>query len=233
MLRGRADEEIAATSLAMLPHFVFGGTYNSFLNILNPGPSPVNLELSAHDDKGNSIGETVQLQLAPGESRRTAVAEFFRVVQILIYPPPLVSGYIRIREKSGGTFRIAGNIEITGQGPGGPQSLMLTNVSDTSARNWLLPFAASSGEYFTGYAIANPNELLTVQTDVVVEVVDSSGAVRGTTMISLSPRHRVTSLIPAGVPSGYVRITSNLPIHVLGSIGTHDERLLDQLPAIP
>jgi hypothetical protein len=96
----------------------------------------------------------------------------------------------------------------------------------------LLPFAASSNSYFTGYAIVNPNELLTVQTDVVIEVLDSAGLVRSRSTASLSPQNRITGMVPSGLSSGYLRVTANFPVHLLGSIGTLDGRLLDQIPAI-
>jgi len=233
ILRGRAVEEIKSTSLAIIPHFVFGGTYGSFINLVNPTSATVDLDLSAHDDRGNVIGEIIQVRLAPGESRRSSVGEFFRVVIIQIFPPPVITGYIRIRERQGGAFQIVGDVEIVGLWQGAFQSAMLYPLSDTASRNWLLPFVTGSSEYFTGYAVANPNELLTVQTDVTVEVVDSGGTVRSSTTTSLSPRHHFATLVPSGVVSGYLRITANMPIHVLGSIGTRDERSLEQLPAIP
>jgi hypothetical protein len=48
----------------------------------------------------------------------------------------------------------------------------------------------------------------------------------------LSPRHRIAALIPEGVTSGYIRITSNLPVFALGAIGTRDSRTLEEIPAI-
>jgi hypothetical protein len=108
---------------------------------------------------------------------------------------------------------------------------MLYSATDTSANSWILPFASSAGGYFTGYAIANPNEMLTVQTDVTVEFVSRSGAVIDRTTISLSPANRHVAMIAEG-RSGYVRITSNFPIQVVGAIGTKDGTTLDQVPGM-
>ena len=230
ILRGQPIAEIVSTTRAVIPHFVFGPTYGSTINLVNPTSAPVELEMSALDDRGNTI-DTVQFRLLAGEARRSSVGEFFKAI-IMIFPPPTISGYVRIRERNGGTFQIAGNVEIFGQQQGGPGAAMFYPLSDTPSPRWVLPFAASSGPYFTGYAIVNPNELLTVQTEVVVEVLDSTGLVRSRSTVSLSPQNRFTAMVPPGLDSGYVRITANLPVHLLGSIGTLDGRQLDQIPAI-
>jgi hypothetical protein len=78
----------------------------------------------------------------------------------------------------------------------------------------------------------NPNEMLTVQTDVLVEVVRPDGSVASETRVSLSPRQRYVALIPEGVGIGYVRLTSNLPVQVMGTIGSRDGAVLDQIPAV-
>jgi hypothetical protein len=230
VLRGQPVSEIVSTTRAVIPHFVFGPSFGSTINLVNPTSATVELEMSAHDDRGNTI-DTVPVRLLAGEARRSSVGEFFKAV-IMIFPPPTFSGYVTIREKNGGTFQVVGNVEIFGQQQGGPGSAVLYPLSSTPSASWLLPFAASSNSYFTGYAIVNPNELLTVQTDVVIEILDSAGLVRSRSTASLSPMNRITGMIPAGLSSGYVRVTANFPVHLLGSIGTLDGRQLDQIPAI-
>ena len=233
LIRGRAAEEIVGASVAMIPHFVFGGTYGSSINLINVGTNSVLLELSANDESGNRIGETVELTLHPGQGKRAAVGELFRVAIPAIFPPPVITGYIRIRERLGATFRLAGDIEISNLQGAGKQSSMLAAISDSVSGNWLVPFVSSESGYFTGYAIANPNELLTVQTDVTIQIVNPDGTIHSTTRVSLSPRSRTTAMIPPGIATGYLRITANMPIHVLGAIGTVDGRLLKAIPALP
>ena len=232
LLRGKYPEEIAATNLATIPHFVTGPAYVSFLNILNPGPTPLALELTALDDRGRRLVDAVQVTLAPGESRRESVLGFFRVPVIAIFPPPTITGYIRIRESQGRTFQILGDIEIVTMSGGGITAAMLYPITDTASTIWRTPFAVNAGGYFTGYAIANPNELLAVQTDIQVEVVSPDGAVVSRSVVQLSPLEKRAALIPTGVSNGYLRFISNFAIHVMGSIGTNDVRMLDQLPAI-
>src|SRR5439155_3851749 len=192
----------------------------SIVNLVNPAPTPVMLVLGAFDDRGNAIGQTIRLTLAPGEVRRSSVGELFRIVVLQISPQPLISGYIRIREAQGASFQVAGNVEIFAGNTGGKRSALLSPITASGATNWLIPFGASASPYYTGYAVVNANELLTVQTDVTVEVIGGDGAVLRRTTTSLSPRYRVTGILPLGIRSGYLRIRSNLPVYVMGSIGT-------------
>jgi hypothetical protein len=231
MLRGRPAEDLKLTSLAIIPHFVFGGAYGSFINLINPDTKTVTLDLSAHDNQGNVIGEVIRLVLAPGESRRSSVGEFFRVILPAIYPAPVITGYIRIREASFREFILAGDVDVFGVFQAARGSSMMSWIADAASTQWKVPFAASSGQYFTGYAVVAQNDLLTVQTDVTVDVAGPDGVVISRTTHSLSPRHRIAALITPGVSGGYIRITSNLPVFVLGTIGTRDLQTLEALPA--
>jgi hypothetical protein len=71
-----------------------------------------------------------------------------------------------------------------------------------------------------------------VQTDIQVEVINGDGAVVNQTTIQLSPLSRVAALVVPGVAGGYLRFTSNFPVHAMASIGTDDHEELDQIPAI-
>lgn len=232
LLRAKSAEELKSTTDAWIPHFAVGGTYGSILNVINPGATALNLELIAFDDRGVTLGEPARITLSPREVLRAPVDAFFRFVTPAIFPPLLISGSIRIRELGDRNFQIAGDVEIFDRGLGGRDSSMLYPISDTAATSWVLPFAASFNPYFTGYAIQNPNSLLTVQTDVTVEFIGSNGAVLDRKAIQLSPRTRAASLVTGPNASGYLRITSNFPVHVFGTIGTTNHRMLDQIPAL-
>jgi hypothetical protein len=151
---------------------------------------------------------------------------------IQIFPPPLVSGHIRIRQVDGQPFQIAGDIEISSVQLAAHGSAMMFPISDVAANRWTISFAVSSYGYFTGYAVAAANELLAVQTDVLVEVVTPDGLVAATNVISLGPRNRRAVTVPVGLQGGYLRFSANFPVHLLGSIGLRDRGLLDQLPAL-
>jgi len=232
ILRGKSLDEIAITSLATFPHFAFGGGYESFINLLNPGSSPLRLDLTAYNDQGNTLGDVIQITLAAGEARRASVSEIFRIPVIASFPEPLTAGSIRIREAQSQPFRIVGDIQMV-HSNGGPRSAaMLSPIIEAGATLWMMPLAVSSGGYFTGYAIANPNELLAIQTDVQLEVVNGDGTLKQQTTIQLSPSNRTALLVPPGLPIGYLRFRSNFPIHVMGAVGTDDLRQLDMVPVI-
>jgi hypothetical protein len=231
LARGRAVEEIRATALAVIPHFAIGAQYESILNLVNPNTSSLVLEVEARDPGGNVIGEVARVTLPAGQVRRTSMRELFRIDN-RASPQTVISGYVRIREPQGASIQVVGDIEIFTYAFDSIGSSLLYPISDTAATDWIIPFASNSSSYFSGYAIANPNDMLTVQTDVQVEVVNSAGTVIDKTTISLSPRNRHASVVTADVQSGYLRVTSNMPIHIVGAIGTREGGLLDQLPAI-
>jgi hypothetical protein len=233
VLRGRPTSEMQNTSQAVFPHFVFGGDYGSTLNVLNPGSTPLALELSAQDDQGRQMGEVIRVTLAAGEARRASVGEFFRVVMPQIFPQPNVTGHVRVREVQGQTFRIAGDIQIFRTGQGAAVASMLSWISDAPSAQWLLPFVSTALPYVSGYSVVNSNELLTVQTDVTVDLLDQDGKLVNRTTLSLSPGRRHVSVAPGVLPGGFMRIRSNFPVHVLGTIGTRDGQTLDELPRIP
>jgi hypothetical protein len=215
-----------------LPHFAFGGTYGSILNIINTGSTPLDLEISAKNDQGNLMGEAIRLTLAVAEGRRALVDGFFRIPVIAIYPPPLITGFIRIREINGRNFQVAGNIELFDIGAGGRQTLMLAQATNSAGTSMVLPFAVTSPEYFTGFVVINPDSLLTVQTDVLVDFVAPDGTVLDRTAIQLSPGARSVKLATVPDKTGYLRFASNLPIHVLGSVGAADHQTLETIPAV-
>ena len=230
VLRAKSMDDLRQTAEAVLPHFVFGGTYESTLNIINPAALPIDMELEALDDSGRRLGEVIKITLGPGEARRAPVGAFFRVPVIAIFPPPLISGYIRIH--AGRNFQIAGDIEIDDLTQGVRQSSMLYPISDTPSTTWILPFAVSNAAYFTGFVVQNPNSLLTVQTDVTVEFVAPSGVVLDRTNLQLSPEWRNARLASVPNQTGYLSFTSNFPVHIVGSIGSRDHQTLDQMPAV-
>jgi len=236
LLRGRSLP--SELSNAIIPHFAIGGEnfYESVLNLVNPGPSSSVFELRAFDDRGNNLGEPVQMTLRAGEANRMSVGELFRIITILSFPPPLTTGHISIRPLPtlGPVLeQLIGSLEIVAGSQIGKTASLLYPVSPSNATRWTIPFAVSSPPYFTGYAVANANELLTVQNDVQVEVLNSAGELVQRSDFSLSPGKRQTALIPTGLSSGYVRFTATMPIYVMGTIGTANSRILDQIPPIP
>ena len=203
VLRGRSLEELNSSGVVLAPYFVFGGGYRSTLNLINPSGDSVSLELIAEDGRGDTIGETIQRTLGPGEMLRSDVQALFRVVTIQTFPGPTITGYVRVRETGGGSIQLIGSLDVASVGQGTfLKSGMSYPIGDRRAESWVIPLALGGSDYYSGYAITNPNELLAVQTDVTIEVPDSSGALIETSSVSLSPRRQHAAVTPRELTSG-------------------------------
>ncbi len=232
LLRARGTEEIVAVHNLMASHFVSGSPflYRSEINCVNAGNASATLEVTAQDNRGARIGQAVRRTLNPGQGFRQDLVDLLQVAVPAVFPPPMTEGYIRIRAADGGTFQTVCDISITG---GNNTASMVYPMEDASSAETILPFVVNDSDYFTGYAISNPNELLTVQTDVTVTLLDRNGRLIGPpSLISLSPSSRFVSLVDDKVSYGYLRIRANGPFSVTGSIGTRDGATLVQLPAV-
>ena len=221
------------TSLNLAPFFVFGGGYRSTLNLVNPTEETLTVEIIAEDGSGSVVGEVVERTLGPGEGIRSDVQELFGVVTIAVFPAPVVDGYIRIRDSQNQAIALVGNVEVAAIGQGTfTQSSMSYPIGPASAGPWVIPLALGRSTYYSGLAIANPNELLAVQADVTIKFVQADGTVMEVEEVSLSPRGQHTRVSPETFQSGYVRIRSNMPIRIVGALGTRDSRFLEQVPVL-
>ncbi|MBZ5499727.1 MAG: hypothetical protein LAP85_25285 [Acidobacteriia bacterium] len=232
LLYGCSMDEIVPERLVMVSHFASGSPalYRSELNLINAADAPVTLDMVAQDDRGTGIGQPARRALKPGQAFREDVLSLFGVVSVAVFPPPLLTGYIRIRASGGGTLQVIGDINITS---GSDTAAMLYPIGAPSYFSATLPFVINDSAFYTGYAIANPNELLTVQTDITIELFDPEGHPVGPPRhVSLSPTARFVSLIEEKVRSGYLKINSNGPIAVLGSIGSWNSNVITPLPAL-
>jgi hypothetical protein len=230
LLRGRGEEEIVPAPLAIVSHFAFGSAalYRSELNFINAGDSTATLDLVAHVDRGRFA---VRRTLSPGQGFREDVLGLFGIAVPAVFPPPMLTGYIRIEGADGSPFQGIGDIDII---RGNNSAAMLYPVTTASSSTLMMPFVINDSEYFTGYAIANPNELLTVQTEVTIELFDVNGRPAGSPRnVSLSPSARFVGLIEESARGGYLRIRADRPVALLGCIGTSDGRMLAALPGLP
>ena len=231
LLRGRGVEEIVPARLAMVSHFAFGGPtlYRSELNFINAGDTAVTLDLVAQVDPG--VRFSVRRTLSPGQGFREDMLSLFPIPIPAVFPPLMLTGCIRIRAADGGIFQGIGDIDITRNGNA---ASMLYPIGTAFSSDLTMPFVINDSDYFTGCAIANPNELLTVQTDVTIELFDRDGRPVGSPRnISLSPSARFVSLIEEKVRGGYLRIRANGPVGLLGCIGTQNGSMLAPLPGLP
>jgi hypothetical protein len=232
ILAAQAIPDPTASGPVLAPFFAFGAGYQSTFNLVNTSAASLTLELTAEDGRNGTQAITVLRTLASGEALTEDVQTLFGIATVQTFPTPLVTGYIRVTASNNGAVPVNGSVTVSSDGQGGYQeSSMSYPLGEATSNNWVLPFALSTGGFFSGYAITNPNTMLTVQTDVTIKIVASDGTVLATE-VSLSPREQHTGVVPQGLGPGYVQITANMPIRVLGSIGTADSSLLEQVPAI-
>jgi hypothetical protein len=86
---------------------------------------------------------------------------------------------------------------------------------------------SSTGAYFTGIAVVNPN---TSPADVSIELHGSDGALVATKQEVIPAGSRVSRLLTEYFPalagknqsSGYVRVIANRPITAYSTVGTKD-----------
>lgn len=233
--RGLSEDEILPASLAVVPHFVFGGgeNYASILNLVNASDLPVLLELTPYSERGQPLSSAVQVNLRPRAALSREVAALFSIPTIAIFPPPIVTGYIRVREIGFQPFRVTGGVQVSLGSVQAPHAAAFMPAETQASRSRLVPFAVNDSSTYTGLAIVNPNELLAVQTDVTVEILDSLGKAVGAPMtLSLSPAQRFAGLLPVPVSAGYLRITSNLPVMAGSVLGSWKGQTLADLPVL-
>ncbi len=232
LLSGSSIDSVVPERQLLVSHFASGSPalYSSQLNVINIADTAVTLDIVAQDDRGLAIGKPARRTLEPGQAVREDVLDLFGIVSMAVFPPPLITGYIRIRESGGGTLQLLGDIDITA---GTDAAAMLYPIGAPSSSTAVLPFVINDSDFYTGYALANSNELLTVQTDITVELFGPDGVpVTTPRHVSLSPAARFVSLIPEKVRSGYLKISTNGPIAVLGSIGAWNNSLVTPLPVL-
>ena len=226
----RATSAVEETTTTLGPYFVFGGGYRAVLNLVNPTDQAVSLDIVGEDGDGGTLGEPATVTLSPGQGLRSGVQELLGVATVQTFPGPQFNGYIRIKEASGNPVRFVGNVDIYSIGQGTFFASAMSYPLRGTARNWIVPFAMSGSDFYSGYAIANLNESLAVQTDVTIEVFSNSGALVGTTQVSLSPRRQHVAVVPEGLASGYLRITANMPVGLVAALGTRSGSILEQVP---
>ncbi len=231
VLDAQSVSETAGIVLA--PFFVFGGGYRSTLNLVNPTDEEITVELVARDRSGGAIGEVVQRTLGRGEGFRSDVQTLFKVAVIAVFPPPLIDGYIRIRDVGNQLNSLVGNVEVGSVGQGTfTQSAMSYALGPPSATPWVVPFALGGNRYYTGLAIVNPSENSDAGAEATVESVQADGTVVNVQEISLLPGAQYAQVLPEELQSGYLRIRSNVPIGIVVALGTRDSRVLEQVPAL-
>ncbi len=232
VVRGHSLDELDSSGEVLAPYFVFGGRYRSVFNLINPSDDTITVLLTAQDGNGDTVGDPLERTLAPGEAIRSDVQQLFGVATVQTFPGPIISGYVRIRASAGSDpVPVIGTMNVAALGEQGADgAAMCYVIGGGTATTWTIPLALG-GAYYSGIAIANPNQMLAVQTDVVIETFASDGSLVRRSEVSLSPGAQYTAVVGTELTTGWVRVTANLPVSVVAAIGTHDASQLEQVPA--
>jgi hypothetical protein len=216
----------------MALQFVIGGDYGSTVNLVNAAASPATLTLFAFDDRQRTLWQPVQITLRAGEARRASINDLFHVFTIQTFLQPVISGFIRLQvlppsQPGAVSPPVVGTVEIYTTAEGGKKASMLYAMSDSASNGWIIPYVYTSAPFFTGYTLVSGGAA-----NVMIDTITSDGIQIGATGVISTGPLRFTHLVFSGIRSGYLRFKSDIPIYVLGTVGTTDLDLLDHIPAI-
>src|SRR5262249_11561877 len=145
------------------------------------------LTLSAFDERQRPLGQTVQVTLAIGEAMRKPVADLFQIGIIQTFPPPVMSGFIRISPapllRPIANPPIVGSIEVYLTDGGVRNDSMLYAISGSARKRWIVPFLTTSAPYYSGYTL-----LSSEKANVLIDRFASDGLkTGGANVISTGP----------------------------------------------
>lgn len=235
-IRGRGPDEpqAARSGLYLAPFFVFGGGYQSTLSLVNPTNEPLTLQVSGLSNDGRALGEVAVVTLRPGQTLASRVDELLKIPVIAIYPPPVITGSIRVSRPDLQSVPLVATLTIVHSSLSSQldrQSEMVYWLSAPQPGVWTVPYVETSNLFYSGFAVSNPNEWLPFSTPITIEEFNPAGVLRAKTTYGLSPGETFPALVGAGLSQGYLRVRSEYHIGVLGTLGSHDGRLLESMPA--
>jgi hypothetical protein len=222
-----AGQDIAVgETILYSPQYVQGNSYQTSLSIINLDSIPGTINLRFLREDGIQMGPTKTLSIPANGKLHIEDPGFF----LPLNPSVTTSGYIEV---------VSDGIRLLGSTVFGDRNrssfiTALPLISELS-KTVLFSHVASSDLYFTGLAILNPNESEAV---VSIELYASNGILmnKGTELIG--PRKRKANLLTQFFPSlegktqtsGYIKLSSNIPIASFAMFGT---QTLSGLSAIP
>jgi hypothetical protein len=222
-----AGQDITAGGTTLYsPQYVHGNSYRTALSIINLDAIPGTVTFRYFREDGVQIGATRILAIQANGKLYIEDPEFF----LPLDPSAITAGYIKVVSDG---IRIAGSTVF---GDRNRQSFIssLALISDLQT-SMLFSHIASNDLYFTGLAILNPN--LTEAT-VTIQAFSADGVLLGIKNELIGPQKRKAALLTQYFPSlmgkdqtsGYIRLSSDLPIASYAAFGTCT---LSALSAIP
>ncbi len=203
------------------------------LKLINTSEASRQVTLTATDNNGTSLAQTVTLNLAPGEEREAEVRELFNFVPAAVGPSgfvqfPTIEGSLQISTSGEG---IIGDVIF-----GDPDDLTFAAalpLQTTTFRRAVFSQVANTDDFFTGLALLNPGA---EAAEVTIQVFDVAGQSTGQTTLNLAAGARRADLVSELTPTvelqsgGYIVVTSNRPLVAQQLFGTYSLSLLSAVP---
>jgi hypothetical protein len=219
------DTYAGATKL-YAPQYVVGGSYRSTLSVTNLEATDGRLTIQMFDDNGRQIGASRSIPIAAFGKVYISDPDFFNY-----YGQEMVEGYVQI--KSNGPT-LAGSVTFTDAfRESFATALPLVRSLEESM---VFSHVATDSTYFMGLSLLNPEP---TAAEATIELHRADGSIEATTSVTISPRHRLCSLVTEIFPelegqsrtSGFIRVKSNGGVAAYSVFGTRDLRSLSAVPA--
>jgi hypothetical protein len=205
------------------PQYVIGtSAWLTTLSIINLDSVAGVVTLEFVPDGSAAPLSTRQVSMAPRGKIYVTDPRFF-----LDPEGKVVQGYVRVRSAG---VRLTGS--VTYGDPARSRYMAAVPMISTLGSNSVYSQIASDDSFFTGLAIVNPTGLF--NTNVRVEVCDSSGSRIASRILTLSSQERSSralteyfpELVGRSITSGYIRISADNPIASIAVIGTNNLSVL-------
>jgi hypothetical protein len=219
------DTTTGATTLYS-PQYVIGWPWRTSLSVINLDPSPGVVSFRVFGQDGIQLGATNNVPIPANGKIYIDDPGFFMTP----YPGAVTVGYVEIVSDG---VRLAGNTVF---GDINRQSfcsaLALISSLQTSV---LYSHVASNDMYYTGIAILNPNP---TDAAVTLDLHAADGTLIQSTNLSIGAGQRLARVLTEYFPilkwnsqtSGYVQLTSNMPIASFALFGTNNLSVLSAIP---
>jgi YVTN family beta-propeller protein len=223
-----AGQQAAAATAYVLPQFVTGRGWTSYLSVVNGNGVAQEITLTAYKEDGTQWevpANPKQISLAGNASLKTTVGEFFEFPQA-----QFSAGWIEVRSSLG--FVISnigfGNVDA-------PSFAMVSAVdAGRATRLNVYSHIAEGGGFFTGLTVVNPNrEPATVE----FFALRPDGTTIGRSTFTVGPNQRIGKLFRELLPStfeqlgGWAFLRSSQPVVAAALFGSTNGLALANVPA--
>jgi hypothetical protein len=226
-IEGLGGQALGSSTLHC-PQFVTGGPWRSTISVVNLDRTAGSVNFRFVREDGTQIGSIRSLPIALGGKIHIVDQEFFAPAD-----GSVVQGYVEITSSG---VKLAGSVAFGDPGRG-VFGAALPLVSQLQ-KSVVFSHVASNDIYFTGVAIANPNDAEAVAT---IDVYGTDGTLEYRTTEYIPANQRIAKLLTELFPSlegqdrteGYIRIDVDQDAAMFALFGTRNGSVLSAIPAQP